>query len=73
MFINLAYAFFTCFRGDKHDYLHVIPLCNGAEVFLIVFERKVGNDDSVNAAFGALPAEVVKAELHDRVEISHQD
>lgn len=69
VFINFVYVFFICFRGDKYDYFYVILFCNGVEVFLIVFERKVGNDDFVNVVFGVLLVEVVKVELYDWVEI----
>ena len=71
MFVNLVYTLFTRFGSDKHNHFDVILLRNVAEVLLIVFEGKVGNDDTVDSTFGTLPAEVIEAELYNRVEVSH--
>ena len=38
----------------------------------IILERQVGDDDSVDATFLAFLAEVLKAVLHDRIQVAHQ-
>lgn len=71
--VDFADAGFAGFGSDEHDDADVIAVGNGFVGFLIVLERKVRDDDAVDATFHTLPAESFEAKLHDGVEVSHED
>ena len=71
MGIYFADAFFAGFGGDEHDDPYVVFLCDGLIIFFVFPERQVGDDYAIDAAFRTFPAENLKAELHNRVEIAH--
>ena len=70
--IYLADALFAGFGGDEHDDADVVFLRDGLIVRLVFPEGQVGDDDAVDATFRTCPAEGFKAEVQDRIEISHQ-
>ena len=72
MGVYFTYAFFAGFGSDKHNYFNVITFGYGAVLLLIVAKRKIGNNNSINATFNALAAEVFKPKLHDRIQVSHK-
>ena len=72
MFINQADTFFAGFRSDEHNDFHSLFLGYGTILFHIIFERQVGNNHSVDSGLPAGAAEILKAILHNRIEVSHQ-
>ena len=52
--------------------LGINPTNDGSTVRLVFPEGQVGDDDAVDATFRTFPAEGFKAEVQDRIEISHQ-
>ena len=73
MLIDEADALVARFGGDEHDDADVVLVGNGLVFFQIILEGKVGNDNTVNAYFGATLAEPFESELHDRVEVAHHN
>ncbi len=71
--VDFADAGFAGFGGDEHDDADVVFQGDGFVGRFVVAEGEVGDDDAVDAALGALPAEGFEAELHDGVEVAHQD
>lgn len=71
--VDFADAGFAGFRRDEHDDFDAVALGGGPVAFLIFAERQVGDDDAVDAARRTLPAECLESELHDGVEVAHQD
>lgn len=70
--VDFADAGLAGFGGDEHDDADVVLQGDGFVGRLVVAEGKVGDDDAVDAAPGALLAEGFETELHDGVEIAHQ-
>lgn len=73
MLVDETDAFFAGFRCDEHDDAKVVAVGNGFVFLLIIAEREVGNDDAVDADGCTLLAERLETELHDRVEVAHED
>ncbi|EGF51224.1 hypothetical protein HMPREF9446_03605 [Bacteroides fluxus YIT 12057] len=73
MGINFADTGFIGFGSDEHDDPYVTFPGNGLVTFFVILEGEVGDDDTVDAAFGTLPAEILETELHDGVEVAHED
>ena len=42
-------------------------------MFLVITERKIGDNDTIDATFYAVAAEAFESELHDGVEVTHQN
>ena len=71
--VDEADALIARFGGDEHDDADVVAVGNGLVLFQIVLEGEVGDDDSVDAHFHAALTELLEAELHDGVEVAHQN
>jgi hypothetical protein len=71
MSIYFADALLAGFGGDEHDDPDVVFLCDGLIIFFVFPERQVGNDYAVDAAFRTFPAESLKTEVYNRIEITH--
>ena len=65
MCIYFAYPFFAGLRCDEHNHFDVVALGNDTIMFLIITEREIGDDNTINTTFHAFTAEVFKSELHD--------
>ena len=72
MCVDFTYTLFAGFWCDKHDNSDVITFGDDAVLFLIISEGKVGNNHSVDTTFHALATEVLKSELHDRIQVTHK-
>lgn len=71
--VDFADTGFAGLGGDEHDDAYVVAVGDGFVSFFVVLEREVGDDDTIDAAFHAFPAEGFEAELHDRVKVAHKD
>ena len=71
--IDEPYALLARFGGDEHNHLYAVCLGRSLEIIHEILERQVGNDDTVDATFPAAAAEVFEPELHDGIEIPHQN
>ena len=71
--VYLADALFAGFGGDEHDDFYAVVFGQGLVMLLVLAERQVGDDDSVYAAPHAFLAEAFEAELHDRIQVAHQE
>ena len=65
----LGYSFHSLLYDDSD----AIAVGCSFVIFFVFAERQVGNDDTVDTAFGAFPAKSFEAKLHDGVKIAHQD
>lgn len=71
--VDFADTGFAGLGGDEHDEADVVAVGDGFISFFVILEREVGDDDTIDAAFHAFPAEGFEAELHDGVKIAHED
>ena len=71
-FVNQADALLARFGRDEHYHAQAVAVGHGAVVADVVVKRQVRNNHAVNAAGGAVAAEVFKAILHDGVEVAHE-
>ena len=59
-----ANAFFASFRSNQHNYFQVVAFGYDSIFFLIVLERQIGDNHSVNATLYTFTTEAFKTVLH---------
>ena len=72
MFVDQADTVCGGFRSDQHDQFQVVAVGSLFIVWHIVGKREVGDDHAVYTGFHTLLTECLEAELHDRIEVTHQ-
>lgn len=65
-------AFLRGLRGYQHDDAQPVAVSYRFVGLEIVFEREVGDYHAVDAGLGTFSAELLKPEMHYRIEITHQ-
>lgn len=72
MLVDEAYALVGGLGGDEHDEVYAVTLAQGFVLTHVFAEGEVGDDDGVDAYFGATPEHALYAVAEHGVEVAHE-